>query len=81
MVAEEDAIYMLALNKVPGRGDHKVLFKLYEMEDNIKIQTLMKKSLYGEAKTIAENAKFPAEILSEIHKEYGDKLYSQKNFD
>lgn len=41
----------------------------------------MKKSLYGEAKTIAENAKFPAEILSEIHKEYGDKLYSQKNFD
>jgi hypothetical protein len=33
-----------------------VLCKLYEMEDNVKIHTLMKKGLFEEAKKIAKEA-------------------------
>lgn len=42
---EEDAIYMLTSNQ----KDQKTLYKLHEMEDNVKIQTLLKKGLYAEA--------------------------------
>ena len=48
------------------------------MEDNIKIQTLLKKNLYVEAQKIATNAKFPEEIVAEICKEHADNLYEKK---
>jgi predicted KAP-like P-loop ATPase len=50
------------------------------MENNVKIQNLMKKGLYVEAKKIAQTSKFPDEIISEINKEFGDKLYKEKNY-
>ena len=46
------------------------------MEDNVKINTLMKKGLFTEAKKIANDAKFPEDIIAEICKEHADKLYS-----
>lgn len=54
---------------------------MYEMDDNVKIHTLMKKVLFAEAKKIAKDAKFPADIIAEICKEHADKLYNQKNFE
>jgi hypothetical protein len=51
------------------------------MEDNVKIQTLMKMRLYKEALDIAYAAKFPPEVRAEINKAWGDHLYSKKNFD
>jgi hypothetical protein len=39
---EDDAVYYLALNP----NNQIVLVKLYEMEDNVKIHTLMKKGLF-----------------------------------
>jgi|JI9StandDraft_2_1071091.scaffolds.fasta_scaffold131614_2 hypothetical protein len=42
---EHDAIYMLC----QASREHKVLFKLSELGDNIKIQTLLGKSLFTEA--------------------------------
>ena len=45
---EKDAIFYLAENAM-GSKRERVLFKLFEMEDNIKIQTLMKMRLYKEA--------------------------------
>ena len=74
---EEDAIYMLT----QGPQDRKILFKLHEMEDNVKIQTLLKKNLYVEAQKIAQNAKFPEEIVAEISKEHADSLYEKKQYD
>ena len=58
-----------------------MLVKLYEMDDNVKIHTLMKKGLYMEAEQIARDANFPREIQSEIIKEYADKLFHQKKYD
>lgn len=55
--------------------------KLYEMEDNVKIHTLMKKNLFQEAKAIAQAAQFPEDIKAEISKEHADKLYSQRNYE
>ena len=40
----------------------------------------MKKGLYVEAKKIAQTSKFPDEIIAEINKEFGDKLYKEKNY-
>ena len=77
---EDDAIYYLAEN-VTGKQATKVLCKLYEMENNVKIHTLMKKNLHVEAKQIAVAAKFPPEIIAEIDKEYADNLYNKNNFD
>ena len=57
------------------------MVKLYEMDDNVKIHTLMKKGLYMEAEQIARDANFPREIQSEIIKEYADKLFQQKKYD
>ena len=37
---------------------------------------LMKKGLFTEAKKIANDAKFPEDIIAEICKEHADKLYS-----
>jgi hypothetical protein len=51
---------------------------MYEMEDNVKIQTLLKKSLFTEAQEIAKAAKFPQEIIAEISKEHADNLYEKK---
>jgi len=51
------------------------------MEDNVKIQTLLKKSLFTEAQEIAKAAKFPAEIIAEISKEHADNLYEKKQYD
>jgi uncharacterized pyridoxamine 5'-phosphate oxidase family protein len=42
---EEDAIYILTANN----KEQKTLYKLHEMEDNVKIQTLLKKGLFAEA--------------------------------
>lgn len=42
---EDDAIYILTANQ----KEQKTLFKLHEMEDNVKIQTLLKKGLFAEA--------------------------------
>ena len=77
---EEDAIYLLTL-QVTQNVEKKALFKLHEMEDNIKIQTLLKKGLFAEAQKIAHNAKFPEEIIAEICKEHADNLYEKKQFD
>lgn len=74
MEVEEDAIYMLTSNQ----RDQKTLFKLHEMEDNVKIQTLLKKNLFSEAQKIALNAKFPQDIIAEICKEHADNLYEKK---
>ena len=73
---EDDAIYMLTLNQ----KEQKTLFKLHEMEDNVKIQTLLKKGLFAEAQKIASNASFPQEIIAEICKEHADNLYEKKQF-
>ena len=54
----------------------KQLIKLYEMENNIKIQTLMKCGIYDKAVKIAVKAKFPPDIIAEINKEAADKEYS-----
>ena len=71
---EDEAIYMLTINQ----KDQKTLYKLHEMEDNVKIQTLLKKGLYLEAQKIAMSANFPAEIIAEICKEHADNLYEKK---
>ena len=42
---EDDAIFMLSQD---SQGK-KAIFKLHEMEDNVKIQTLLKKGLFAEA--------------------------------
>ena len=78
---EEDAIYVLTAQ--PGKAGivQKQLFKLYEMEDNIKIQTLLKKGLFPEAQDIARAANFPGEIIAEISKEHADNLYEKKQYD
>lgn len=77
---EKDAIFYLAEN-VTGKRIERVLCKLYEMEDNVKIQTLMKRGLYKEALEIASAAKFPPEVKAEINKAWGDHLYSKKTYD
>ena len=64
-----------------NQKDQKTLFKLHEMEDNVKIQTLLKKGLYSEAQKIAFNANFPQEIIAEICKEHADNLYEKKQYD
>lgn len=81
MEIEPDAIYYLAENSSTPDKTERVLVKLYEMDDNVKIHTLMKKSLYTEAEQIARDANFPREIQSEIIKEYADKLFLQKKYD
>lgn len=45
------------------------------MEDNIKVNTLMKKGCFVEAQSVAAAANFPKDIIAEIYKEYADKLY------
>jgi hypothetical protein len=77
---EKDAIYYLAEN-VTGPKREKVLCKLFEMEDNIKIQTLMKMRLYKEAQDIAVAAKFPPEVRAEISKACADFLYGKKSYE
>lgn len=72
----EGNIFMLAQQN----NGQIVLNKVEEMENNVKIQFLMKKGLYVEAKKIAQTSKFPEEIIAEINKEYGDKLYKEKSF-
>lgn len=73
----DDSIYFLAQNP----NGQMVLTKLFEMEDNVKIHTLMKKNCFMEAKKIAKDAQFPPDIIAEICKEHADKMYSQKNFE
>ena len=51
------------------------------MEDNVKIQTLLKKGLFAEAQDIARAANFPGEIIAEISKEHADNLYEKKQYD
>jgi len=77
---EKEGIFYLAENVVGNRRE-KVLCKLYEMEDNVKIQTLMKMRLYKEALDIAYAAKFPPEVRAEINKAWGDFLYQKKSYD
>ena len=74
---ENDAIYLLC----QASREHKVLFKLSELGDNIKIQTLLGKSLFTEAQKIARGAKFPLEVVAEISKEHADNLYGKKLFE
>ena len=73
----DNDIYFLAQNP----NGQMVLTKLFEMEDNVKIHTLMKKNCFMEAKKIAKDAEFPPDIIAEICKEHADKMYSQKNFE
>ncbi len=68
MEIEEDAIYYLAVNP----NNQVVLCKLYEMEDNVKIHSLLKKGLFVDAKNIANEAKFPPDIIAEISKDHAD---------
>lgn len=75
---EDDAIYLLTAGQGKGGVVSKQLQKMYEMEDNVKIQTLLKKSLFTEAQEIAKAAKFPQEIIAEISKEHADNLYEKK---
>ena len=53
-----------------------MLYKLFEFENNVKIQTLMKSNIYDKAVKIASKAKFPDDIIAEINKEAADKEYS-----
>lgn len=52
------------------------IYQLTEMENNLKIENLLKKSMFKEAQNIAVLAKFPKEIYAEICKEHADQLYS-----
>ena len=74
---EEDAIYYLAVNP----NNQVVLCKLYEMEDNVKIHSLLKKGLFVDAKNIANEAKFPPDIIAEISKDHADQLHKMKKYD
>lgn len=40
----------------------------------------MKKDFYVEARLVAEEAKFPQEIVCEIVKEHADKLFHRKQY-
>jgi len=71
---ENDAIYLLCM----ASRDHKMLVKLSEQGENMKIQTLLGKSLFTEAQKIAKAAKFPLEVVAEISKEHADNLYDKK---
>ena len=51
------------------------------MEDNVKIQTLLKKNLFAEAQKIAQIANFPPDIIAEICKAHADNLYEKKQYD
>lgn len=48
------------------------IYQLTEMENNLKIENLLKKSMFKEAQNIAITAKFPKEIYAEICKEHAD---------
>ena len=54
------------------------VYKLVEMEHNIKIQNLLKKGFFQEAQSIALSANFPRETYSEICKLHADQLYDKK---
>ena len=77
---EKDAIFYLAEN-ASGKKQEKVICKLFELEDNKKIQTLMKMRLYKEAQDIAVAAKFPPEVRAEISKECADFFYGKKSYE
>lgn len=51
------------------------------MENNIKIQTLMKVGIYDKAVKIAQKAGFPKDIIAEINKEAADKEYSLQKYE
>lgn len=70
---ENDIIYYLAEDS----SGLKTLQRLFEQEDNVKIHTLMKRKLFENAKEIAVEADFPKDIIAEIDKEHGDKLYNE----
>lgn len=48
------------------------------MENNLKIESLLKKGMFKEAESIAKLANFPKEIQAEICKEHADQLYNVK---
>jgi len=72
--AEKDAVFMLVRDKNGLLAVHQLI----EMEHNLKIQNLLKKSMFSEAQSIALSAKFPREIYAEICKEHADQQYYQK---
>ena len=54
------------------------VYQLSEMENNLKIESLLKRGLFKEAQNIAITANFPREIYAEICKEHADQLYNKK---
>ena len=68
------SVYML----VQDKDGKMMVYQLTEMENNIKIENLLKKGMFKEAENIAKRAGFPKEIVAEICKEHADQLYNQK---
>ena len=60
------------------KNDHLTVYQLSEIDDNIKIENLLKRCMFSEATTIALRANFPREIYAEICKEHADQLYEKK---
>lgn len=54
------------------------IYQITELENNVKIENLLKKAMFKEAQNIAISAKFPKEIYAEICKEHADQLYYPK---
>jgi len=64
--------------QVQDKEGRLCVFQLTEMEDNLKIENLLKKGMFKEAQNIAVSAQFPREIYAEICKEHADTLYKTK---
>ena len=66
--------YISEQSKYKGAIERE-LVRIHPMPGNEMCYTLIKKSMYVEAKAIAKEMRIPKEISSEILKEYGDKLF------
>lgn len=75
-----DGIYYISQG-FQDKHIERELVRIYPMRDNEKIYTLVKKSHFSIAENVARRAKFPREIVCEIIKEHGDKLFQQKKYD
>lgn len=63
---------------VSDKNGGLAVLQLTEMENNLKIESLLKRGLFKEAQNIAITAGFPGEIYAEICKEHADQLYNKK---
>ena len=55
--------------------------RIHPMPGNEMAFTLVKIGMFVEAKALAKELRIPKEIICEITKEYGDKLFQQKKYE